>query len=552
MIPLARLLAVAGLALLTGCASSRPGQAIIPRLPPPGAVRVESDFPDVGGPAKRPDSKAADSVAEASLAEALGYYAHAIALQDQRGKPRQIVGEVERALAEDPGRLSLRVFVAASYLATGNCERAVALMEEGCRLAPTSTEARLVLASAYQAAGKPDKAAGEYRRIIRQAPRKADTYIRLAMLFFGLERHRDVLKVLDEGLRRVAEPLDLLVFCDYLVRAYIQNQQPKHAIECLNRIQARQPDNSRVDEYLARCYAMAGDRPRAIAIFKTLADRQPDNMLWHYYLGDLFEEQEEREKAAEQFALALKADPGRPELYVRLAALQLGADPALAMRTIREGLEKLPDEPVLYTFAGVILNQGRRFKEALAAFEQAERAAAQSNGEKAISPLFCFWYGSACEQDGQFDRAVELFERSIELFPDVHASYNYVAYMWAERGIRLDKALQYAIRALELSPDDPAYLDTLGWIYFKKGKYPKALAAIRKAAGLLPDDPTIAEHLGDVYKAMGNTRRAVACWQRSLQINPSDDELRRKLKDGGVEPAASPSSPSPPRDPEMK
>ena len=80
---------------------------------------------------------------------------------------------------------------------------------------------------------------------------------------------------------------------------------------------------------------------------------------------------------------------------------------------------------------------------------------------------------------------------------------NYLGYMLADRGTRLDEALGYIRRAVALDPQNGAYLDSLGWVYYKMGNYELAEENLRRASERMGDDPTIHDHLGELYMKTG-------------------------------------------------
>ena len=102
-------------------------------------------------------------------------------------------------------------------------------------------------------------------------------------------------------------------------------------------------------------------------------------------------------------------------------------------------------------------------------------------------------------------------------------------------GVKLEKALEYVNRALELLPDNGAYLDTLGWIYYKQGRFDDALNKLLEAFDYMPGDPVIADHVGDTYKKSGNMEKAVEFWKISLE-HKNEDDVRQKLIEAGVVP----------------
>jgi tetratricopeptide (TPR) repeat protein len=103
---------------------------------------------------------------------------------------------------------------------------------------------------------------------------------------------------------------------------------------------------------------------------------------------------------------------------------------------------------------------------------------------------------------------------------------NYLGYMLADRNVRLDEAYQLIQKAVDMSPDNGAYLDSLGWVYFRQGKLTEAEGLLLRAVDLTGQDPTVHEHLGEVYYKLGKTKEAIAQWTASVKAykeQPSAD-----------------------------
>ncbi len=114
-------------------------------------------------------------------------------------------------------------------------------------------------------------------------------------------------------------------------------------------------------------------------------------------------------------------------------------------------------------------------------------------------------------------------------------AFDYLAYMWAEKGIHLDQALEYSQHALDCDPDNGAFLDTLGWIRYKQNQVAEALICLQSAYYFMPDDPTILEHLGDAWQALRNESQALAWWEQSYRVNANNKKLEEKLRKHGVD-----------------
>lgn len=472
--------------------------------------------------------------ASPGLAEALAHYSQALIDEATPGGADNSLLHWRSAVAADPTNLALRLKLGSLLLTRREPAEAIPVLEAGRDLAPRSADMRLLLGSAYQLTGKLRPAAREFRALITLAPDHPDGYVRLAALELGRGERDRALAVLDEGMPHRGAALAVLQFCENMGRLYVASRQFKDAIACFERVQARLPENTAIREVLARCYALTGDRDKAIAGLQDVLRRDPRNGQVAYYLGELYEEADDIQRAALYFDKATHLDPADASPFLRLAFLQLARDRAGAMATLQRALKAVPDDPAVYAYIGLIHSRDHDYEKAVDAFAKAEALTAKS-GDKRLQPQFYFWYGSACEQAGRFEQAEKLLEACIQADPQAEEALNYLAYMWADRGINLEKALAYVQRALKLNPQDGAYVDTLGWIQFKRGEYAAALEALEEAMNLTPNDPTITGHLGDALKAAGQAREARRYWLQSLRLKPDQPALRAKLVEQGVD-----------------
>ena len=139
--------------------------------------------------------------------------------------------------------------------------------------------------------------------------------------------------------------------------------------------------------------------------------------------------------------------------------------------------------------------------------------------------------GMAYQMLDDLERAEVYFRKAIELssrneLPDV---YNALGYLYAQQGVRLDEAAKLVQRALKSSPTSGAYLDSLGFIYFKQGKLNAAIEYLELANQYLPDTPEILLHLAEVYLQKGLEEKALQALERAIQLEPDNTELRQKL-----------------------
>jgi len=142
-----------------------------------------------------------------------------------------------------------------------------------------------------------------------------------------------------------------------------------------------------------------------------------------------------------------------------------------------------------------------------------------------------FELGAALERSGDKASAEATFLAILDKHPENAGTMNYLGYMWAEQGVHLDRAAEILNKAVTLEPGNGAYLDSLGWAYFRQGKLDLAEKYLNNAAQILPRDATVHEHLGDVLAKRGDTNRALSLYRVALTLDPeSKDEAKLRSK----------------------
>ena len=131
-----------------------------------------------------------------------------------------------------------------------------------------------------------------------------------------------------------------------------------------------------------------------------------------------------------------------------------------------------------------------------------------------------FQLGALHDENKNKEKSVASMKKAIELNPKNAAALNYLGYTWAEMGVQLDEAEELIQRALKIQPNDGFYIDSLGWVYYQKGDYPKAVEQLERAVEITVDDPTIIEHLADAYEKSRQGRSRLGPLPRGAQAHP--------------------------------
>ena len=170
-----------------------------------------------------------------------------------------------------------------------------------------------------------------------------------------------------------------------------------------------------------------------------------------------------------------------------------------------------PGEEDGYLYLGNMFETLKRYPEAVVILREGLKVAPERH-------RLHFRLGVVLDRMGERQGSVAEMEKVVALDPDDATALNYLGYTLAEMGIRLDEAEGFIKRALELKPGDGYITDSLGWVYFKMGRYDEALSWIQKALESLPEDPLITEHLGDAYMALGKWGEAQKAYKRALNL----------------------------------
>jgi len=477
------------------------------------------------------------SAADANLGEALAHYSQGLISEASSGASPSASFHFRQAAALDPSQIPVSLKVASDYIGRRDYTGAVSVLTSLQTAHPDSFEIRLLLGAVYQVQGNRDKAVSCFQSVIRMEPERSEGYIRLASLLAVEFDSRKALAVIRKGLRNVKDPQPLLEFCETVGRLFVAGKDIRGAIPFFEQALVYKSDNETVREALARCYVMAGQEQKALVEFEVLQKKKPDNPQLAIWIGELYEMLGKKGKACESYALALKGDsPEVPIASLRKANLEIQTDPRLALTTLRDALKRFPGDIGLRVYWACLHMQLGKYGEAVNQFDEVAQLVVQDESRKKLLPsLFYYWYGSACERVGRTEVGEQHLVRYLAENPESGEVLNYLAYLWADRGVKLDQAETYIAKALRSDPDNGAYLDTLGWIQYKQGDYSHALKSLERALRKGGEDPVVLDHLGEVCMALKKPEQAIRWWMRSLKVSPLNAPVRDKLIKAGVD-----------------
>jgi tetratricopeptide (TPR) repeat protein len=334
---------------------------------------------------------------------------------------------------------------------------------------------------------------------------------------------------------------------------YVMTSQLSEATAICEQL-AKDGGNLQARKILYRLHDAAGRKEQALALQEEIVKQQPSDIEQRRLLADAYRQRvdmesrdaaggrvlEFLEKAMAQIEAVIQLGGGEAGEYLWLARLlQATGKFERALNYAERGIRLHPESAAFHYYAATSHAGLEQYQRAVEHFADAESLASEESIDAFEGPgRFFFRYGIALERLGRFDEAAKRFEKSIRLTPaddkEVRANtLNYLGYMWLERDQEIDKAGDCIRQANELVPDNPAYVDSLGWFHFKKGRYQEALQELLRAESLLKkpeaEDAEIIEHIGRAYEQLGQKENAVEYLRKAAALDPKNEKIRTRL-----------------------
>ena len=235
--------------------------------------------------------------------------------------------------------------------------------------------------------------------------------------------------------------------------------------------------------------------------------------------------------AAEQLGYVLDLEPANAENWKKLMLINLmDENYEEAFKAADKALEYNPDNIELYQYIAPAYYQIEEYDKAIATYAVAMEKADTTDSE--LMSSLASGLGDVYFMKKDTLKAFEQYEKALEYNPGNIMAMNNYAYFLAESGQDLDKAERLSGMSVKYEPENPTYLDTYAWIYFKKGEYSLALTYMKAAIANSDGEQSaeLYEHYGDILFMNGFHEEALPNWEKALELNPDSEILQRKGK----------------------
>jgi len=508
--------------------------------------------------------------------EAHAHYALGM-IYDFDEQPDDALTELSQAALRDPANEELVLELSRRYLQLRQPEQALELLVRATAVPGASGAIYARLGRVYSRLGKETEALAASETAVKRSPQLLTGYENLFLIHLQKGRIADALTALNDAAKQPqADAQFLLDLCDLYVT--LERQAPTERDACragaraaLQRAAVLSPENPHLQLKLADGFNVLGDTTNAVPIYLQLVDRfvelpalrtdirskltdiylrnhelnkaqsqlemmveeDPANGQAYYLLGNLACEAHKMPEAEDYFKKALLLSDDSEEMYYDLAGVQIDLDHTkAALQTLAKAKAKFQETFREEFLSGLACSREKDYTNAVNHFTSAELLARASEPRR-LDEYFYFQAGAAYERKGDYSEAEQFFNKALDLSPESAEVLNYLGYMLADHGMKLDHARELIEKAVRLEPANAAYLDSLGWVLYKLKKPDAALPQELKAIELSPEpDAILFDHLGDIYAAMKQLDKARESWRKSLSLE-ANDEIKKKLGNSG-------------------
>lgn len=452
-------------------------------------------------------------------------------------RPQEAVDLLEKGLketraSETDERILIGNALANIYLAAREIETAKAYAENVLKQAPANLQALTTRGMALKSGGKPDAAIRDFKQVLRRKPDFVQGYLQLADAYAMLRKTGMARKTLETGLRVAPDNRELLM-ASY--RVCLMEKDYKQAEQQLLDLVEKYPLVIDAQAMLGDFYLTLNDESAARREYSEIVLKSPRSAVGYVKLARLYARQGQTDSAVAQLQKGLGLVEDDQALAAELVTVWLSAerfDDALDLCDQR--LKAHPEKAFSHYLKGKVFSRMKKYDAAKKAFAKAaeidpmwpeagnslaavyllqdKKEAAIDHFAEALAhnpknPTATLVLGRLYEERRETDKAIEVYESAIAEVPGFWSAANRLAFLLADRATSLetlDRALDIASTAYRMKPGQAAIVDTLGWIYYKKGETERALHLYEQLIAAQPEDPLVNYHMGVVLEKSGD------------------------------------------------
>ncbi len=462
---------------------------------------------------------------------------------------------LKKALKLNPNDRETYLYLAEVHFNMHRFPEAVRYFEALWKMDPYNSTVQNNLLYLYSSLKMQDKLLEFYRKMMEYYPNDVDKALQYALACIKQKKIGEAQRVLSQVVQQDSTQYKAYFMLGSL---YEMQKDTLRAEQIYRAIVKDHPDFTDALTSLYRLYRTRMDWDAIIQLYEPVVRRLEEANQANLILGEAYFYKKEYDRASEVLQPLLENQQFRVSALELLGRIALEKeDYARAEEYLKTLIEEEPRDRYGWIFLALVYNQQRQFQKSARLLEQ---AVSLHRDDVDLLGL----YGSVLDQMGETEKAVaplekalrlepdhlnsivalanvydklkmwekcdSLYEAALRLYPDNPLLLNNYSYSLTVRGKDLDRALEMAKKAVQMEPNNGAYLDTMGWIYYQLGDYQKALEYVQKAVETREQSAEVLDHLGDIYHKLGQPEQARTYWQKALELEPDNQKIKAKLQ----------------------
>lgn len=464
------------------------------------------------------------------------YHTMVADLNRQLGRIADMEAALEEVLKRDPKREDAYYGLLEAQLSQEAPKRALNTLERMESALGPNPDIYRNRANLHMALGDQDKATGALEDLVKAYPQFAEFHLILAEHYAAIGDTANAQRVFEHVASMDSDNGQLQLRLSEFLAAQGKDEASYQALT-----KAFSADDVNIDQKIGvmmKFYSLTELNPDYIAKAYNLLDllktAHPGEAKAHAMAGDFYIRDGALNEARSAYERALELDPSKGLIWQQLVTIDLEQNDMEALSTHASAARDLfPLQPEYYLYAGMAALQLDKPQEAIRNLNDGRLLVIDNPG---LMAQFWSQLGDAYHSDAQHAKSDEAYEKALDIDPDNVFVLNNYAYYLALRGENLARAEDLAQRCNTLEPGQASFLDTLGWVYFKQGKYDEAITWLTKADEAVNGaSGEILEHLGDAYFKSGNAAKALELWKKAAQLGDGSDALPQKIETGTLD-----------------
>lgn len=431
--------------------------------------------------------------------------------------------EYRTILDIDPTQQRVRFLLATALIKSNRLDEAMEQLDELINQNPMLSFAHYYKGRIYIEWGNYEAAEDEYIKTLELDDTFEPALLDLASLYQSQRRLEESIKLYKRITslypnNRTAQ--------ERLMGLYDRLGQTDNINELIGNIESQSKPGDPGRQTLGLYYLQNGRFADAIAEFDLIVTAWPNDHKSRYLLAIAYDRSGMHEKALEHFRLIKKDSEYFTSAQIQIVYIlsDLGREEE-AIDVLENAIDIKKGEASFYLVLSSIYEEEEDFRKSVNTLKEG-----LEYNEKNTDLLFQL--GRVLDRSGDREGGIAQMRKVLEVDPNHADSLNYIGYTYAEEGIKLDEAMNLIKRALEINPDSGYIIDSLGWVYYRKGLYDEALDSLERAFSINSNDPTIAEHLGDVYLKKEEYQRSLEMYQKALSLKHQEaDKILKKIEE---------------------